>query len=62
MIAVDTSPAALEVARANAERIGLEGRVEFALGTLPPANDGFELVLANLPYVSEAEWDGCSRR
>jgi release factor glutamine methyltransferase len=25
---------------------------------LPPAEGGFELVVANLPYVSEAEWDG----
>ncbi len=58
VVAVDTSPAALKLARENAERTGLEGRVEFALGTFPPANDGFELVVANLPYVSEAEWDG----
>jgi release factor glutamine methyltransferase len=58
VVAVDTSPAALELARENAERTGLEGRVEFVLGTFPPANDGFELVVANLPYVSEAEWDG----
>jgi release factor glutamine methyltransferase len=58
VVAVDTSPAALELARENAERTGLAGRVELALGTLPPANGGFELVVANLPYVSEAEWDG----
>jgi release factor glutamine methyltransferase len=58
VVAVDTSSAALELARENAERTGLEGRVEFALGTFSPANDGFELAVANLPYVSEAEWDG----
>jgi len=56
--ALDTSPAALELARENAERVGLASRVEFALGTVPPAEGGFELVVANLPYVSEAEWDG----
>jgi release factor glutamine methyltransferase len=56
--ATDTSAAALEVARANAERLGLAGRVEFVEGTLPPEPDGFDLVLANLPYVSEAEWGG----
>jgi release factor glutamine methyltransferase len=56
--ATDTSVAALEVARANAERLGLDGRVEFAEGTLPSGRGEFDLVLANLPYVSEAEWDG----
>jgi release factor glutamine methyltransferase len=58
VIAVDTSAAALELARENAERVGLADRVEFALGTFPPAEGGFELAVANLPYVSEAEWDG----
>jgi release factor glutamine methyltransferase len=59
--ATDTSPAALEVARANAERLGLAGRVRFHEGTLPPADDpdadgGYDLVLANLPYVAERDW------
>lgn len=58
VVAVDTSAAALELARENAEGVGLRRRVEFALGTFPPADGGFELVVANLPYVSEAEWDG----
>jgi release factor glutamine methyltransferase len=56
--ATDTSAAALEVARANAERLGLAERVELIEGTLPPEPAGFDLVLANLPYVSEAEWGG----
>jgi release factor glutamine methyltransferase len=56
--ATDTSPAALEVARANAERLGLAARIEFVEGTLPPEPAEFDLVLANLPYVSEAEWGG----
>ncbi|HET7484870.1 MAG TPA: peptide chain release factor N(5)-glutamine methyltransferase [Solirubrobacterales bacterium] len=56
--ATDTSTAALEVARANAERLGLSERVEFVEGTLPLEPPGFDLVLANLPYVSEAEWRG----
>ncbi len=58
MHAVDTSMAALELARGNAERTGLAARVEFSVGTLPPENGGFELAVANLPYVSESEWDG----
>ncbi|HVY79172.1 MAG TPA: peptide chain release factor N(5)-glutamine methyltransferase [Solirubrobacterales bacterium] len=57
VVAVDTSPAALELARENAARTGLAGRVEFGAGTLPPQGGVFELVVANLPYVSEAEWD-----
>jgi release factor glutamine methyltransferase len=56
VIATDTSPAALEVARANAERLGLAGRVTLVEGTLPPAPAEFDLVVANLPYVGEAEW------
>jgi release factor glutamine methyltransferase len=55
VVATDTSAAALEVARTNAERLGLAGRVELAEGTLPDSGE-FDLVLANLPYVSEAEW------
>ncbi|MGE5282188.1 MAG: peptide chain release factor N(5)-glutamine methyltransferase [Chloroflexota bacterium] len=58
VVAVDTSRAALEVARANAERLDLADRVSFHQGTLPPGDAGFDLVLANLPYVSEADWPG----
>lgn len=57
VVATDTSAAALEVARANAERLGL-ARVEFVEGTLPGDAGEFDLVLANLPYVSEREWAG----
>ena len=53
--AADTSPGALEVARANAKRLGLADRVRFLEGSLPPDED-FDLVLANLPYVAEADW------
>ena len=55
--ATDSSPGALEVARANAEWTGLADRVGFVEAAVPP--DGrFDLWLANLPYVAEAEWDG----
>jgi release factor glutamine methyltransferase len=53
--ATDTSAVALEVARANAERLGLVDRVRFLEGSLPPDED-FDLVLSNLPYVAEADW------
>jgi release factor glutamine methyltransferase len=53
--ASDASPAAADVARANAARLGLPLEVSVQPG-LPPG--GFELVLANLPYVREDEWSG----
>jgi release factor glutamine methyltransferase len=54
--ATDTSPAALEVARANARRLGLSSRVSFQEGSLPVDPERFELAVANLPYVADAEW------
>jgi release factor glutamine methyltransferase len=53
--ATDTSTGALEVARANAQRLGLAERVEFTEGSLP-SGGSFDLVLANLPYVAERDW------
>jgi release factor glutamine methyltransferase len=53
--ATDTSGDALEAARANARRLGLE-QVRFLWGTIPPEED-FELILANLPYVADSDWD-----
>lgn len=53
--ATDTSPAALALARENAERLGLADRVRFEPGTVP-SGERFALVLANLPYVREDEW------
>jgi release factor glutamine methyltransferase len=57
VVATDTSPGALEVARANADRLGLADRVRFEAGTVP-ADESFDLVLANLPYVAERDWAG----
>jgi release factor glutamine methyltransferase len=56
VVATDTSAAALEVARGNAERLGLGDRVEFHEGAIPDDLGDVDLVLANLPYVSEADW------
>jgi release factor glutamine methyltransferase len=56
VVASDTSAAALEVARANAERLGLAGRVELVEAMLPPDPGELDLLVANLPYVGEAEW------
>jgi release factor glutamine methyltransferase len=57
IVATDTSPGALEVARANAARLGLAARVRFEAGTVPEG-ESFDLVLANLPYVAERDWAG----
>ena len=53
----DTSMDALGLARENAERLGINGRVSFQRGTVPEGRH-FDLVLANLPYVREDEWRG----
>jgi release factor glutamine methyltransferase len=55
VLATDTSAGALELARSNAAQLGLAGRVEFLEGMVP-ANGRYDLLLANLPYVSESEW------
>jgi release factor glutamine methyltransferase len=59
--ATDTSAGALAVAAANAERLGLAGRVELFEGTLPPRGEEFDLIVTNLPYVSERDWRDLQR-
>jgi release factor glutamine methyltransferase len=56
LLATDISAGALEVARANAERLGLAGRVEFHEAMLPADPPRLDLIVANLPYVAEADW------
>ena len=51
----DASAGAVDVARANAERLGLDVQFSVARG-LPDGE--WDLVVANLPYVREDEWDG----
>jgi release factor glutamine methyltransferase len=56
VVAVDVSPAALEVARGNAERLGLavtflEGDLDGPLAPHAP----FSLIAANLPYIPTAD-------
>ena len=58
VLATDTSAAALDVARANAGRLGLADRVEFHGTMLPLEPPRLDLVAANLPYVAEGEWAG----
>ena len=53
--ASDVSADAVEVARANAERLGLDVPIAVAGGL--PAGE-YDLVVANLPYVRADEWEG----
>jgi len=67
VIALDISQPALDVARRNAERHGVESRIESLLSDIfsaladrePPVRADF--IVANPPYVSEAEWDRLQR-
>ncbi len=56
--AVDRSEEALALARENAEAVGMAGRVKFVLSDWfagLPAGEPFQLIVANPPYLSEAE-------
>ena len=56
VFAVDISPGALEVARGNAERLGLAVTfVEGDLGAPLAAHAPFSLLAANLPYIPSGE-------
>jgi len=59
--AVDISAEALDVARGNAERLGLAARVRFGRSDLLEAHLGtgpvFDMVISNPPYVGENEAD-----
>jgi release factor glutamine methyltransferase len=61
---LDLSAEALEIARANAARLQLEGRVHFlqsnVLGALADQRD-FDLVVGNPPYVGSNEVDKVQR-
>jgi len=54
--ATDTSEAAVELARANAERYGVGSRVHVLHGNLlEPVPRSVDLVVANLPYLPTSE-------
>src|SRR6185436_900362 len=56
VVASDTSLDALAVAQANRDRLGLTDRVRLAYG--PLEHGPLDLLVANLPYVSDSEWLG----
>jgi len=55
--ALDISAAALGIARGNAERNGVAGRIDFKLSDLLGAVEGerFAMIVSNLPYVPEGD-------
>jgi release factor glutamine methyltransferase len=67
-VALDVSPAALEVARRNAARHAVSERIEFivsdcfrALRPNDPARPPFDLIVSNPPYISEGDLAGLQR-
>lgn len=63
IVASDISPDALAVARLNIERVGPSVPVELRQGSLlePLGAEQFRVIVANLPYVAESEWDEVDR-
>ncbi len=62
VVAIDVSEVALEVARGNARRHGVEGRVEFVrsdlFGGMGVGAREFDAILSNPPYVAEGDRAG----
>lgn len=58
-VGVDRSPGALEVARGNAERLGLAGRARFIQSDWGAGLEaGLDLLVSNPPYISSREISG----
>jgi release factor glutamine methyltransferase len=62
IVGADVSEDALILARENAERLGLVDRVRFLRSNLlADVQPGFDLIVANLPYVSTEDRQNLSR-
>jgi release factor glutamine methyltransferase len=54
-VGIDNSPAALAIAKRNANRLGMPDRAEFRIGDWANGiTDRFDLILCNPPYVAAA--------
>ena len=61
--AIDVSPAALAIAKENADRLGVSERVEFVESDLfasLPAERMFDFIASNPPYITTAEFASLS--
>jgi len=55
-IAVDISPKAIEVAKRNINKFGLEDRIEVRLGSLlEPISEEIDYLVSNPPYIADDE-------
>lgn len=62
VIALDISREALEVARLNAQRFGVDARIEFVESDLLEClTTPFDVLVANLPYIPRARFDELPR-
>jgi len=64
VVAIDVSPEALAVARANADALGVSDRVRFLEGDLftPLASEArFDVIVSNPPYIRTAELGSLQR-
>jgi release factor glutamine methyltransferase len=62
VLGVDISDEALALARENAARLQLQGRIHFTKGNLlEGVADSFDLIVANLPYVPTTDRPSLSR-
>jgi release factor glutamine methyltransferase len=60
-VATDLSGKALAVARANAERAGVTGRIAFLEGSwFAPVEGSFDIIVSNPPYIPDHEIQGLS--
>lgn len=58
LVTIDISPLAIEVAKRNAERLGVSDRVEMLFGAVSMnyfKEQQFDIVVANPPYISEED-------
>lgn len=56
--AVDNSPKALEIARGNARELHAESNIDFVEADIfkwRPADDAYDIIVSNPPYVDESE-------
>ena len=60
VVAIDISAAALEMAQANAKKLGVADRITFRLADMTKTNSAeqFDIVVSNPPYVLETERPG----
>jgi release factor glutamine methyltransferase len=57
IIATDLSADAVDLARTNAQRSGVETRIDFRVGSiLEPITETLDLLAANLPYIDDKDW------